>query len=222
MNNQKPPDSAVTYKPLRSLPADQLATFHGRNLSGKLKRLGGSYVQYFYETLLNMDDVIGWTASHQDSLVGLVVGSLDGHHLMGRVIRKNPLRWLYHTGVSALLHPVHFLRVSVSVLTESEPSHSSSRVTVLHYLAVRAEERHLGIGRGLMGQFAGELATRGQTQFELSVGRDNPQAIRFYEALGGKATEDYVAAGDDMRRYTFDVQKVLGRQPSAEVKESRV
>jgi ribosomal protein S18 acetylase RimI-like enzyme len=209
MTDPNPLADTVTYKPFRSFTADRLARFHCENLMGKLTRLGRPYVRYFYETLMKLDQVFGWTATRQENLVGLVLGSLDGNHLLGRVVRKDPVRWVFCSTLSAFSHPIHFVRVSASVMVGTNENTPSTSWPVLHYLAVESAQRKLGIGENLMRKFAGDLAARGQKQFELSVGQGNLQAIRFYEAHGGQAAGDYVAAGDKMSRYTFDVQKIL-------------
>ncbi len=62
---------------------------------------------------------------------------------------------------------------------------------------VRPEFRNLGVGTRIMGTLEQDLWKRGFRQVTLNVGKDNPDARRFYIRLG------YNVIGDDPGRWSY-------------------
>lgn len=62
---------------------------------------------------------------------------------------------------------------------------------------VRPEFRNLGIGTRIMGTLEHDLSRRGFSEVTLNVGKDNPDARRFYDRLG------YNVIGSDPGRWSY-------------------
>jgi len=211
MTAQLPSLEPVVFERLGQTHVPQLALFHSQNLGGQLTWLGPSFIRYFYETSLKLPGTFGWGSFRKDELVGFVFGSADGESLLKRIIQKNPLQWGAHSLRSALIHPFRFSRVAWGLLQGLFHGVHSEQPE-LHYIAVRADQRGRHMGGKLLHYFCTELSARGPTHFELSVGRDNREALRFYEANGGQVIGDYETAGLKMKRFSFSVQRILNKE----------
>ena len=192
----------------------ELSRFHAQNLSGKLTGLGAAYIQFFYSTALRLDDTIAWAFFEGSAMAGFVMGNARPQNFLSRLIRQNSAGWLWACLCSAVTHPLAFARVILS-LRAPKPGIAPSTDPEVYFIAVGPEQRGKKIGSQLIRQFCQDLSERGSPRFELSVGDDNPNAIRFYEKLGGQPLGNYQAAGFLLTRFSFPVPETLDKARTA-------
>lgn len=180
-----------------------VARLHSASLRGVLSQLGEPAVRAYYVGCVRTPAAVCFVALEEGIVRGFVSGSVRPDRLKREVVRRN--RWATMTAltVGILKRPSSLLWL-VRSLWSPDPGRYDAKSAELTYLAVDAERRGAGAGKGLVDAFTRAMHELGVSSYELSVDEDNQSAIGFYEAQGFRVIGHYREFGTLHRRYKVE------------------
>ncbi len=194
--------------PLALEHVEAVAGLHGAALTGLLKDLGPSATRAFYAGAVKSGAATGFVFLDGGAVRGFVFGSRRPDGLKGAAARANPLGLLAGTALGIARRPSCLASLARSFRGPDEGGYDA-RAAELTYLAVSADARKGGIGRGLVDAFSGALRAAGVPAYELSVDEANAGAAAFYESLGFAEVDRYREFGTVHRRYRLTLSPVV-------------
>jgi len=172
--------------PIRQLDTGQrktLAVLHQSVMETLLSDLGFPIVERYYQVAVEDEQVIGFCAMKDDTVLGWVVGSPYPQVLNGRL--RSPFHWFVWQMVRMLIsRPQLISQLVASVRSAGEEFVPGPGEIELTYVGVAPEARGQKLGDTLIKKFLEASRTDGYQKVSLSVETDNPAALNLYQQNG--------------------------------------
>lgn len=201
------PEPEITMRVIELGDLARTARLHQELLPGSFfASLGPRFLQTYHRSFATSPAGVALVAERDGVIVGFIVGTVDEATHYRHVIHRDR-RALGGRGMVALLHQpsllAHFIQTRAyryvrGLLRLSRPGPSAChdlRIVrgVLSHVAVRAEDRGLGIGALLVAAFVDAARAQGARSLRLTVALDNVGPQRLYKRAGwdrGEIQED--------------------------------
>lgn len=159
-----------------------VALLHIRRLKqGFLPLLGEGFLTLLYEAMVRDSRTILLVALEEGRLVGFVSGGRELRSLILSML-KEPLRLV--RALFFRVFDINIWRGVFSILKNIFGSSEKVKVIELFSIAVSEEALTKRIGSSLYSAFCIEIQNNGGTEFQIMVGSDLKDSLRFYERQG--------------------------------------
>jgi len=184
--------------PLAPTHAAAAARLHCEALPGYfLPALGPSVLEALYRAIVDLGAGFGFvTLDGSGRLDGFVLATVDTRRLFGRVMRRRWYELLPLVAARAVVRPSLWLKLLETALYPGR-AQAAAPLPELLVIAVRADTRRGGVGRGLVAALEERLRALDARRYEVSVARQGTGAQAFYKALGFEEARVFRMYGDE-------------------------
>jgi len=186
--------------------AKECAQLHKDSIENAfLCELGISFLEKFYEVLVNSRDCNGYVYIGNLGVIGFITGSRNMNRFFRSLILGNFFA-LCPIVLSRLVAEPKLIRSVIETFLYLGKSEVGNVKSELVSIVVKKDYRGRGIGRRLLNELVKSFRESDTTQFKVMVDRDNIKANEFYKALGFEFFSTFNMYNKYINLYTYSVK----------------